>query len=48
MTEAAEKVGLKPETLLAHAMHIAAANAAFEEALRGRSAVPTVERLCRT
>ena len=24
MTEAAEKVGVKPETLLAHAMHIAA------------------------
>ena len=34
MTEAAEKVGLKPETLLAHAMHIAAADAVVEQALR--------------
>ena len=30
-----EKVELKPETLLAHAMHIAAADAAVERALRG-------------
>ena len=33
MTEAAEKVELRP--LLAHAMHIAAADAAVEQALRG-------------
>src|SRR6516165_153282 len=30
MTEAAEKVGLKPETFLAHAMHIAGADAVIE------------------
>jgi hypothetical protein len=34
MTEADEKVGLKPETLLAHAMHIAGADAVIEQALR--------------
>jgi hypothetical protein len=35
MTEAAAKVELRPETLLAHATHIAAADAAVEHALRG-------------
>ena len=35
MTEAGEKVELKPETLLAYTMHLAAADAAFEQALRG-------------
>jgi len=35
MTKAVEKVELKPETLQACAMHIAAADAAVEEALRG-------------
>ena len=35
MTEAATKVELRPETLLAHATHIAAADAAVEQALRG-------------
>ena len=34
MTEAAEKVEWRPETLLAYAMHIAAADAAGEQALR--------------
>jgi hypothetical protein len=34
MTEADEKVELRPETLLAHAMHIAGADAAVEQALR--------------
>jgi hypothetical protein len=36
MTEAAAKVELRPETLLAHATHIAAADAAVEQALRGQ------------
>ena len=40
MTEADERVGLKPETLLAHAMHIAGADAVIEQALRH------VARLC--
>jgi len=34
MTKAAEKVGLKPETLLAQAIHIAGADADIEQALR--------------
>ena len=36
MTEAAAKVELRPETLLTHATHIAAADAAVEQALRGQ------------
>ena len=40
MTKAAEKVGLKPETLRAHAMHIAGADGVIEHALR------YVGRLC--
>jgi hypothetical protein len=34
MTEAAAKVELRPETLLAHATHIAAADVAVEQTLR--------------
>jgi hypothetical protein len=40
MTEAAEKVGVKPETLLVYAVHIAGADAVIEQALR------YVGRLC--
>ena len=40
MTETAEKVGVKPETLLAHAVHIAGADAVIEQAQRN------VRRLC--
>ena len=40
MMEAAKRVGPKPETLLAHAMHIAGADAVIEQALR------YVGRLC--
>jgi hypothetical protein len=36
MTEAAAKVELRPETLLAHATHIAAADVAVAQALRGQ------------
>jgi hypothetical protein len=38
MTEAAEKIGLKPETLLAHAMHIPGADAVLRMSARLASA----------
>ena len=40
MTEAAARVELRPEALLAHATHIAAADFAVEQALRGDQPFP--------